>query len=631
VSAALAFDPPPPDRATIEQAVLILARQCDHASSQDSVGFSRWDTEWGHQAAEAIARGESIPLDRALRVVSKYRRQLERAGITLPTADALAADGAPGPRGLGSNPSGENAASMVTVAQWTKTTLAVKFPYDRALVDAVRGLPNRKFDGVSKAWIVPVEAFAAVLELFPNAQVDPALAANQQAKLDAARAADDKRVATVATDIARYEAILPTLGRTPFAHQDTGIRWLIENRFGILADDMGLGKTLQALVAARALGHRIFVICPAGLRINWLREAEAVGARVEVFSWAKIPEPLSIAYTVIADEAHYAQNMKAARTKKFLALAQGARAAFALSGTPIKNGRPTNLFPLLVATKHELARDRRSYERRYCNAGPTRWTKWDVTGASHLEELHAKVSDRLLRRMKDECLDLPAKTRVIRDVEVSPDAGALYQRSLAQMQTEYQRRKDAGEIADADALVMLNHMRHASSVAKVEAAVELAEEIIEQGGQVVLFTAFLESAAQLATALHAGRITGAEDAEQGQAAIDAFQAGHIKAMVCTVGAGNVGITLTAAQTVVLVDRPWTPGDALQAEDRLHRIGQRNSVLALWLRAFRIDEIIDEEIVLPKFSKIELVLSGEARELPAERVRSFKEIAAELFG
>ena len=279
-----------------------------------------------------------------------------------------------------------------------------------------------------------------------------------------------------------------------YAHQDAGARWLVERRRAIVADDMGLGKTREALAAALAFGHRIVVVGPAGLRVNWLREAEAVGAQIEYWSWAKVPTPPECRYTLIADEAHYAQNFKAQRTKRFLALAEAAEAVFPLTGTPIKNGRPANLYPLLVAVRHEIARDRRAYEVRYCAAGPTRWSPWDATGAAHLEELHAKIADSLLRRTKDECLDLPAKTRVLRTAELAPDAQALYSRALGEMQVEYRRRLAAGEISAADALVLLTHVMHAGSLAKVDAACEIAEEVLEQGGQVVLYFRFVDSA-----------------------------------------------------------------------------------------------------------------------------------------
>jgi SNF2 family DNA or RNA helicase len=512
------------------------------------------------------------------------------------------------------------------------THLRIAFPYDPAKLEIVRALPDRKFDGTAKVWIVPAKHLAAVVAAFPSATLAGDLGAELQSATVASEAAERARVAAVADGLARYETIKPTW---LYEHQDVGIRWLIESRKAILADDMGLGKTTQALVAARAIGHRIIVLAPAGLRDNWLREAAKVGARIEIYSWAKVPESFIGDYTLIADEAHYAQNMKAQRTKRYLALASAAQAHFALTGTPIKNGRPANLFPLLVAIAHPLAQNRKAYEMRYCDAGPTRWSQWDVTGAAHLDELHAKISDSMLRRMKYECLDLPAKTRVWRDAELSADALEMYRAELARMQAEYRARVAEGEIAEADALVMLGHLAHAGSLGKVDAAVEMAEEIVEQGGQVVLFTRFVDSATALAAKLEplgVGKITGAENSAQRQLAIDEFQAGVRKVMVCTLGAGNVGITLTAAQTVILVDRPWTPGDAVQAEDRLHRIGQTNAVTAYWLQHGQFDAWLDGEVLQGKQERAELVMGGEAKVLEVERrPRTAREFAREVFG
>lgn len=609
----------------IHQAILFLAGRCDGARTNDGAGFSKWDSGWGHEAADRIAAGQPVNLANALRVCTKYRKQLERGYIILPTADALIAE-IPTPATAASVQAAPPRAGL-TISR-RGSLIAISFPYDPALVEIARGLPGRRFDGETKSWTVPASALDAAIAAFPQAAIDPAILADVEAKRTKEAAETQGAAARLAADTAALDAIIPTLSRPMFAHQDSGVRWLVERRAAILADDMGLGKSLQALVAARALGHRVIVIAPAGLRINWLREAEMAGVVIEVYSWAKCPEPIDEPYTLIADEAHYAQNLKAARTKKFLALADKAAAIFALTGTPIKNGRPVNLFPLLLATRHPLAADRSAYERRYCNAGPTRWSKWDATGAAHLDELHRKVSDGMLRRMKSECLDLPEKIRVTRKAELSDAARTMYETVLHEKQTEYRRRKAAGEIGEADTLVLMNHLRHAGSIAKVESAVEMAEEILEQGGQVVLFTGFTDSAAQIADALGAGRITGAEDAAQRQAAIDAFQSGTSKTIVCTLGAGNVGITLTAAQTVILVDRPWTPGDAIQAEDRLHRIGQRGSVLAVWLQANGADEAIDQ-LLQAKNERIELVLAGKRKTLRG--VGSIAELADVVLG
>ena len=63
--------------------------------------------------------------------------------------------------------------------------------------------------------------------------------------------------------------------------------------------------------------------------------------------------------------------------------------------------------------------------------------------------------------------------------------------------------------------------------------------------------------------------------------------------MCTFGAGGVGLTLTAAHTVILLDRPWTPGDTRQAEDRVRRIGQTKPVTSIWMSALDLDPLVDE--------------------------------------
>jgi hypothetical protein len=94
--------------------------------------------------------------------------------------------------------------------------------------------------------------------------------------------------------------------------------------------------------------------------------------------------------------------------------------------------------------------------------------------------------------------------------------------------------------------------------------------------------------------------------------IDRLQAKETHVLVCMIGAGGVGITLTAAQTVVLVDRPWTPGDAVQCEDRCHRIGQQGgSVTAIWLQYGQVDQQIDRLLLLLQ-ERIDLVLRGKCK-------------------
>ncbi len=106
------------------------------------------------------------------------------------------------------------------------------------------------------------------------------------------------------------------------------------------------------------------VVAPAGLHQHWRQEAAALGLRLELHSWARLPDALPEAGTVlIADEAHFAQSIRAARTQAFLRLARHPRlrAIWLLTGTPMKNGRPVQLFPLLAAIGHPLGVDQRGF------------------------------------------------------------------------------------------------------------------------------------------------------------------------------------------------------------------------------------------------------------------------------
>jgi SNF2 family DNA or RNA helicase len=449
-------------------------------------------------------------------------------------------------------------------------------------------------------------------------------------------------------------------GQRLYPHQKEAVRTLIKQRRAILAHDMGLGKTRTALIAAKGYDMPVIVIAPSSLRINWLREAEAVELPIEIWSWAKLPEPFDINYVLIADEAHYAQTLGTKRTTGFLALAENARAVFCLSGTPIKNGRPINLYPLLLACQHPLSDDLSKYERKYCDAyyKPIgRKQVYDVSGASNLDDLHKKTKDIILHKKKEECLkDLPPKIRVMRQAEVSKQAEKAYNQTLNQLRTEHQERVDLkkeeriqalreefGDGLDdilvqdeldaieeddenARALVELGMLRHAGSIAKVESAIELANEVLDQEESIVIFVAYRDSGTQIAQALGADFLTGDSSTEERQAMIDRFQQKHTHALVCMIGAGGVGITLTAAQTVVLVDRPWTPGDAMQCEDRLHRIGQLGSVTAIWLQYGAIDEKVDT-LLQQKQERISLVLEGKRKTMRG--IRSVRSLAKDI--
>lgn len=431
-------------------------------------------------------------------------------------------------------------------------------------------------------------------------------------------------------------------------YQVEGVEFLVRNQFAILSDDMGLGKTVQSLVAARAYhleGSFIYVVAPVTLHETWRNEAKKVGVPIKVCSWAKIPQPLTLTpYILIADEAHYAQNgameqgywhipqpdgsvkpydihpetgkkrwlYACQRTEKLLTLAEHAGAVFLLTGTPLKNGKAENLYPLLVAIRHRLTQGgdpdiaHKAYKQNFCDAGnPYRF-----------EQLHDETKSAILRRLKRDCLpDLPEKQRIPRKIAISSKAQAVYDQTFARLQAEYERRVREGKIGTyAEKLVLLNHLRYAASVSKIEATIQFAEAIFEEGNQsLIIFAEFVETAAAIAEGLtrHGiAYIDGSTPHKERNRLVDAFQAGEHRGFVSTTETGGLGLNLQRASNVILVDRPWTPGDAIQAEDRAHRMGQKNAVFAYWLQAHDIDYQIDKRLLI-KAANIGVVLGEES--------------------
>lgn len=616
----------------IHEAVKALARQCDGALRQDNVGFNGTDTRFGHSLA-AQARLSEKQRCAAVKMLKKYERQLEKLGYKWADIEQ------------GNITHTGSAVSSTNSVQTQKNTRVVRiegqkiifaFPYDAEIKDDLKDtFQTAHFDGNARTWDVPINAASVAVAFAEKWGFESSTLIKY---LEQKSLADTTALQLREQEIEQRFEKLPDLtqpinGITLRPYQQDGVRFLVRNTHAILADDMGLGKTYTSLIATKAFpNYPVFVVCPASLKDNWLREAASVRVKIEVFSWAKVPEPISQKYIVIVDEAHYAQNgdmrrkidpvtkevtweYKTQRTGKFINLTHNAQVVWLLTGTPVKNGRPKNLFPLLTAIKHPLAKNKKAYEVRYCNAGPTRFTAWDNTGASHLEELHTHIKSHVLRRLKSEVLvDLPEKTRILHPLDIADADRRAYDKKFHELRTEYIKRRMEGTIkADGEALVLLNHLRHAGSLCKVNATVTFAEEIIEQSGCIVIFTEFTDTATQIAQQLSAHGVSllvGSTPSAQRQGLVDNFQSGATRVFVSTIKSGGVGITLTRASYVLLVDRAWTPGDCLQAEDRVYRIGQQNAVTAYWLQCCEADYKIDG-VLHAKLQHINHILGEES--------------------
>ena len=415
-------------------------------------------------------------------------------------------------------------------------------------------------------------------------------------------------------------------------YQLRGLAWLsfiTTNGFGgCLADDMGLGKTVQVL-AMLALRREdapkapaSLVVCPTAMVLGWAREAErftpglrvvvhqggeravdaeTLAARVRdadlvVTSYALVRRDAEAlgAVTwdiVIADEAQNLKNPDAQQTRVLRGLSSHAR--LCMTGTPVEN-RIRDLWSIFHVAIPGLL------------GGPTRFARTFGTAvrsgdARAMERLGGRIGPFLLRRTKADpgiAADLPPKQEQDEYCVLTREQAALYRAmtdatldGLADTTGMTRRAHILGaltrfkQICDHPECFATDRPEQlAGRSGKFDRALDLVEELVDEGQRVLVFTQFVEMGRMLQRAL--GARLGAEiefyhgglTPAQREAVVDAFEdADGPPVLVLSLRAGGTGLTLTAASAVLHYDRWWNPAVEDQATDRAHRIGQTRKV------------------------------------------------------
>ena len=417
-------------------------------------------------------------------------------------------------------------------------------------------------------------------------------------------------------------------------HQKEAVKSLVANKRFILADDMGLGKTTATVVGALETGaKKVLVICPASLKINWQREISNYTDRsisiVEGKKWEDADfiiinfdiiknyhdvsnKTESVVMNskfdlVIIDEAHYIQNTQAQRTKLINDFVRTVDRLWLLTGTPITS-RPINYYNLLNLIQSPVASNWMAYVRRYCNGFQFKAGKrkiWNVSGASNLDELRERTQRQVLRRLKENILDLPEKI-------ITPVYLRLKSKEYEELMGEYYDWYDKSGEADSLTLQFskLTKVRQVIANEKINATIELVESILEQDKKVIVFTNFTNSLEMLLEKFGkmAVRVDGSCSQKERQWAVDEFQNNEkVRVFVGNVKAAGVGLTLTAGEVVIMNDLSFLPSDMAQAEDRAYRIGQKNNVLVYYPLFDNTIEGIIYDIVQKKKNIISTVM------------------------
>lgn len=427
----------------------------------------------------------------------------------------------------------------------------------------------------------------------------------------------------VEVDFTKYNDILAKQNKKLYSHQEEGIKFLLSRKGAILADDMGLGKTTTSIVAALESGaKKILIICPSSAKINWQREINVFSKNTTIIDgrrWSEakftiinfdilknfhtlvdknkvedyeveINRELANANfdLLIVDEAHNLKNNNSIRGKIVyeLSVKYKINRTWLLTGTPVAN-RPMDFFNLLKIIKSPIAENWQHFAIRYCGGRKLFKTLkngkkkkiWITDGASNLDELAQKTKNILLRRIKNEVLDMPDKviTPMFYELEQKDklDYEQLWEDYLLKRKIEGKTVKNLQK--DLVELVLL---RKFIAEKAIPYTIEMVENAIEMDRKVIIFTSFTDELNILAN--HFGKLAvthnGPMSTTEKQKSVDEFQTNDkVKVFIGNIKSAGVAITLTKATVVIFNSFDWVTGNNEQAEDRAYRLGQKNDV------------------------------------------------------
>ena len=370
-----------------------------------------------------------------------------------------------------------------------------------------------------------------------------------------------------------------------------GIKFGIEHhcRF-LLADEMGVGKTLQAISLAYIYRDAwpVLVVCPGSMKYNWKGEIQtwlgfkdhricilnsskqkiSQEAYFYIISYdlmrnvIKKMRELSFQF-VILDEAHSIKNKDSLRAKNIIPIAIRAKRLIIMTGTPLL-AKPYEGYPLLYALRPDIFCYFKKFAYRYCDPQPTPMgINW--SGTSNTKELHWILSCLMVRRLKRDVLNqLPQKRR--RKIQINTDEKIIEQ--LKKTRKTFLGRKGTLECYTL------------TSKAKINGVKEYISDIIEAKEKFIVFAyhhEMLNSLEELCKnkKIDYIRIDGNTKQETRYEYVKKYQQlENYKVAILSIIAASTGITLTAAHMVIFAELTWTPSIMIQAEDRVHRIGQK---------------------------------------------------------
>lgn len=488
--------------------------------------------------------------------------------------------------------------------------LEIKFDYDPELVSKMRSLEgHRIFDKKTKSWIC--HALKGNIAKLTNwgFEIDK--------KVKEATSLTGKRIVYPEIEVPGFKKIF-------YPFQVQGVSFLeTKGGNGIIADEMGLGKTIQALgwIQLHPEIRPVVIICPASLKLNWRDEINACLSKRKATHIIEGQKPYRFPQTdiyiinydivahhvkslisllnpqvIILDEGHYIKNGKRKRTIAIKELTKNIRHKIILTGTPIEN-KPAELFNQISLINPKLFPSFFQYAKRYCGAQYTGFG-WNFSGASNKEELHSILtSSCMIRRLKSEVLpDLPQKIRTV--VPLKIDNIKEYRKAEKDF-SAWLKKNGKGKGASANALAQIEYLKQICIKGKMKWIIQWIENYLDQEEKLVVIATHRKTIRDFRRyfkerSIKTVKLVGGMEKGERHRSVKRFQTKkNIRIFFGNIKAAGVGITLTAANSLIMTELGWNPSAHDQAEDRIHRIGQKDACSIYY---FIAEGTIEEDII-----------------------------------
>lgn len=539
-------------------------------------------------------------------------------------------------------------------------SLFVTFDFDMRIVNVIRELPSKYWYADEKKWEIPFNKLGELVNQITWTDFD---------------------ITGIYVPTERPKAEIPAgfeFKTQPYSHQIDGFNFGLQYDRWLLGDEMGLGKTKQVIDIAvakklqKGYKHCLIICGVNGLKWNWQNEvsvhsnesAYILGQRITrgktvIGSNAdKYTDVMKLstnkAYFIITnietlrdetiaaelqklcdskeigliafDECHKAKNPTTQQGKGILKLK--AETMIAMTGTPIMNN-PLDLYIILRwlgYEKHSFG----AFKKHYCVMGG--YGGYEIVGYKNIEELQEQLTDIMLRRKKEEVLDLPEKTYIDEFVEMTAKQAQIYKEVSCEIKSNIDQIKMAN-----NPLAELIRLRQATGYtgilssavqesAKLDRMEELVEEAVQNEKNVVIFSNWTQMTdiiySRLSKKYKVAQITGETKDADRQLIVKDFQSGKYNVIIGTSGAMGTGLTLTAGTVEIFLDEPWNMALKEQCVDRCHRIGQKSN---LTIYTIMCKDTIDQrihELVEKKGAIADVMVDGHITKENAREVLDF---------